>query len=85
MPTKWRKITRIAPIPVPPDALDMFVAQISPAFKREDIKLEFVPTRGGARILDSYCEMTLADALVLGAGNGRHIFQCPTINSKGPS
>jgi len=63
-----RKITMIVPVPVPPEALEMFAAQIPPAFKRPDINLEFVATRDGARILDSYYEMTLADAFVLEAG-----------------
>ena len=63
-----RKITMIVPVPVPPEALDMFASQIPPAFTRPDIDLEFVATRDGARILDSHYEMTLADAFVLEAG-----------------
>ncbi|MEX1146797.1 MAG: aspartate/glutamate racemase family protein [Sphingomonadales bacterium] len=63
-----RTITMIVPVPVPPEALAMFAAQIPDALRRPDIHIEFVATRDGARILDSHYELTLADAFVLEAG-----------------
>ncbi len=63
-----RKITMIIPVPVPPEALDMFASQIPPAFQKPGLEIDFVATRDGARILDSYYETTLADAFVLEAG-----------------
>lgn len=63
-----KTITMIVPVPVPPEALAMFEAQVPDAFRRPDINIEFVATRDGARILDSHYEMTLADAFVLDAG-----------------
>ena len=63
-----RKITMIIPVPVPPEALDMFASQIPPEFQKPGLEIEFVATRDGARILDSYYETTLADAFVLEAG-----------------
>ena len=62
------RIKMILPVPMPDQALDAFAAQIPPALRREDVQVDFcAPTRGG-RILDSYYEMTLADAFVLEKG-----------------
>lgn len=63
-----KRITMIIPVPVPPEALDFFAAQVPPALQRPGFSVEFVAPRNGARILDSYYEMTLADAFVLEAG-----------------
>jgi allantoin racemase len=63
-----RRITMIIPVPVPPEALAAFAAQVPPSLKRPDIDIEFVATRNGGRILDSAYETTMADMFVMDAG-----------------
>lgn len=63
-----RKITMIIPVPVPPEALDAFAKQIPPEFERPGLTVEFVCPRNGARLVDSYYELALAEAFVLDAG-----------------
>lgn len=58
----------IMPVPMPPVALAAFEAQIPPSLRREDVSIDFVAVKEGAKILDSYYELTLADAFVLEAG-----------------
>ncbi|MFK8050380.1 MAG: aspartate/glutamate racemase family protein [Halioglobus sp.] len=63
-----KKIKMIMPVPMPPAALAAFEAQVPPSLKRQDVKIDFVAVKEGAKILDSHYEMTLADAFVLEAG-----------------
>lgn len=63
-----KKIKMIMPVPMPPVALAAFEAQIPPSLRREDVSIDFVAVKEGAKILDSYYELTLADAFVLEAG-----------------
>jgi allantoin racemase len=63
-----KKIKMIMPVPMPPIALAAFEAQIPPSLRREDVSIDFVAVKEGAKILDSYYELTLADAFVLEAG-----------------
>ena len=63
-----KKITMIMPVPMPPVALAAFEAQIPPSLRQEDVSIDFVAVKEGAKILDSYYELTLADAFVLEAG-----------------
>lgn len=63
-----RRIKMILPVPVSGAALEGFAAQIPADLVRSDITVEFVGTRGGATILDSSYELTLADAFCLEAG-----------------
>ncbi|MBV2149829.1 hydrogenase expression protein HupH [Sphingobium sp. AS12] len=58
----------ILPVPLPPEALANFAAQIPQTLRRPDIDLEFVGCRTGASLVDSAYESTLADAFVLDAG-----------------
>jgi len=62
------RIKMILPVPMPDQALDAFAAQIPPTLKREDVQVDFCAPSGGGKILDSYYEMTLADAFVLKKG-----------------
>ena len=70
MTTAQKRIKMILPVPVPPEALAMFAAQLPEHLRRPDIDVVFTGTRGGARLLDSAYERTLADAFVLEAGAG---------------
>jgi allantoin racemase len=63
-----KRIKVILPVPLPPFALENFSRQIPEGFLNPDIVTEFVAPRAGASILDSYYEMTLADAFCLEAG-----------------
>ncbi len=65
---KQHKILMILPVPMPSEALANFAAQIPPALLRDDIQVDFVAAKSGGVILDSYYEMTLADAFSLEAG-----------------
>lgn len=67
-PKKDKRITMIIPVPVPPQALAFFAAQIPPSLHRDGYSVDFIAPRNGARILDSAYELTLADAFVLEAG-----------------
>ncbi|MFT6366772.1 MAG: allantoin racemase [Halioglobus sp.] len=58
----------IMPVPMPPVALAAFEAQIPPSLRRDDVSIDFVAVKEGAKILDSYYELTMADAFVLEAG-----------------
>lgn len=63
-----RRILNIVPVPVPEVALAEFAGQIPAGLMHPDFVNEFVAARGGARVIDSPYEMTLADAFVLDAG-----------------
>ena len=63
-----KRIKMIMPVPMPQAALAAFEAQIPPALRRTDVTVDFVAVKEGGKILDSYYEMTLADAFVLEAG-----------------
>ena len=63
-----RRITMIVPVPVPPEALSAFTAQVPASLRRPDIDIEFVATRNGGKILDSAYETTMADMFVMEAG-----------------
>ena len=63
-----KRIKMIMPVPMPQAALSAFEAQIPPALRRDDVTVDFVAVKEGGKILDSYYEMTLADAFVLEAG-----------------
>src|SRR5579885_1075060 len=58
----------ILPVPMPPEALPRFAAQIPAHLMRPGIEVEFFGTRSGAYILDSLYESALADAFVVEAG-----------------
>lgn len=62
------RIKMIMPVPLPPEAVEGFAAQIPPSLRRPDVSIDFVGTRNGATLLDSAYERTLADAFVLDAG-----------------
>ena len=64
--TNPKRIKMILPVPLPPEALDGFAAQFPPG--TTGAQIDFVAAKAGAKILDSYFEMTLADAFVLEAG-----------------
>ncbi|MFT6286435.1 MAG: allantoin racemase [Halieaceae bacterium] len=63
-----KKIKMIMPVPMPPAALAGFESQIPSSLRRDDVTIDFVAVKEGAKILDSYYEMTMADAFVLEAG-----------------
>ena len=58
----------ILPVPIPDEALAAFEAQVPVALQRPDLQIDFCAAKNGGKILDSYYEMTLADAFVLEAG-----------------
>ena len=62
------KILVIMPVPLPPDAVAGFAAQVPDGLLGSDVTLDFVGTRNGATILDSHYELSLADSFVLDAG-----------------
>lgn len=62
------KVLNIVPVPVPPEALDAFAAQIPPAIVFPGFENVFVCAQAGGTSLDSAYETTLADAFVLEAG-----------------
>lgn len=63
-----KRIKMIMPVPMPAAALAAFEAQVPASLRRDDVAIDFVAVKAGAKILDSYYEMTLADAFVLEAG-----------------
>ncbi|HTW87826.1 MAG TPA: aspartate/glutamate racemase family protein [Candidatus Binataceae bacterium] len=63
-----RRIKMLLPVPMPPEALPRFAAQIPAHLMRPGIEVEFFGTRNGAYILDSLYESALADAFVVEAG-----------------
>ena len=63
-----RRIKMIVPVPLPPEALAGFAAQLPANLLSPGIEVDFVGTAGGAVLLDSLYEATLADAFVLQAG-----------------
>jgi len=63
-----RRIKMILPVPMPPEALPRFAAQIPAHLMRPGLEFEFFGTRSGAYILDSLYETALADAMVAEAG-----------------
>ena len=58
----------IIPVPVPPQALASFAAQIPERLVRADIAIDFACAPRGGRTLDSLYEGTIADAFCLAAG-----------------
>ncbi|MCC3312415.1 aspartate/glutamate racemase family protein [Nocardia africana] len=64
-----RKILNIVPVPVPPEALAAFAAQIPDDIVHPGFENVFVSARAGGTTLDSAYETTLADAFVLEAGS----------------
>ena len=62
------KIKMILPVPIPDEALAAFEAQVPVSLQRPDLQIDFCAAKNGGKILDSYYEMTLADAFVLEAG-----------------
>ena len=81
------RIKMILPIPVPPQALPAFAAQIPERLRRPGLVVDFFGTRSGAAILDSHYEATLADAFVLEAGASAQIegYHAVCINSMSDS
>lgn len=63
-----QKIKMIVPVPVPPEALANFAAQVPQSLKRPEYHFEFVAVKSGGTTGDSYFETTLMDAFVLDAG-----------------
>lgn len=63
-----RRIKFILPVPLPPEALTNFAAQLPPSTIRPGTAVDFAGCRAGATWLDSDYEATLADAFVLDAG-----------------
>ncbi|MEM1110676.1 MAG: aspartate/glutamate racemase family protein [Pseudomonadota bacterium] len=61
------RVKMILPVPVPAEAMAAFESQV-PDDLRGNLEIDFVAARNGGKILDSYYEMTLADAFVLEAG-----------------
>lgn len=59
------RVLNIVPVPVPPEALDAFAAQLSGEFVHPSFENVFVSARAGGATLDSAYETTLADAFVL--------------------
>jgi len=63
-----QRIKMILPVPMPPDAIDLFKEQMPPELARPDIEYEWCGTKNGANILDSYYDAVLSDAFVMAAG-----------------
>ncbi|NKB42867.1 MAG: hydrogenase expression protein HupH [Alphaproteobacteria bacterium] len=63
-----KRIKMILPVPMPPQAINLFKQQMPPALSRPDIEYEWVATKNGANILDSYYDAVLSDAFVMAAG-----------------
>jgi allantoin racemase len=63
-----RRILNIVPVPVPPEALDAFAAQLPGEAIHPDFENVFVAARAGATVIDSPYEQLLAEAYVLDAG-----------------
>lgn len=63
-----KRIKMILPVPMPPEAIELFKAQMPPEMARPDIVYEWTGTKNGANILDSYYDAVLSDAFVLEAG-----------------
>ncbi|MCH4151686.1 MAG: aspartate/glutamate racemase family protein [Sphingobium sp.] len=62
------RIKMIVPVPLPPEALAGFAAQMPPGLVRPGIEVEFTGVRAGTSTLDSYYEASMADAFCLEAG-----------------
>ncbi|MDE2410723.1 MAG: hydrogenase expression protein HupH [Sphingomonadales bacterium] len=58
----------IVPVPLPPEALAGFAAQMPEGLVRPEVEVEFTGVRAGTSSLDSYFEATMADAFCLEAG-----------------
>lgn len=63
------RILNIVPVPVPDEALAIFQGQFDPAMFQPDTENVFTAPRAGAKVIDSYYEMTLADFFVLEVGS----------------
>ncbi len=63
-----KKIKVILPVPMPKDAIKGFKSQFPKTLKRRDIDYEWVATKNGADILDSYYESALSDIFVISSG-----------------
>ena len=62
------RIKIIVPVPLPPEAVAGFAAQMPPGLVRPGITVDFTGIRAGTTCLDSQFEATLADAFCLEAG-----------------
>lgn len=62
------RIKMIVPVPLPPEALAGFAAQMPPGLVRPEFEVEFTGVRAGTSTLDSYYEASMADAFCLEAG-----------------
>ena len=62
------RIKMIVPVPLPPEALAGFAAQMPAGLVGAGIEVEFTGVRAGTTTLDSYFEATMADAFCLEAG-----------------
>ncbi len=63
-----KKIKVILPVPMPLDAIEVFKLQFPNSLKRKDIDYDWVATKNGAYILDSYYESALSDIFVISSG-----------------
>lgn len=63
-----RRIKMIVPVPLPPEAVAGFAAQMPQGLIRPGVEVEFTGVRAGTTVLDSYFEATMADAFCLEAG-----------------
>lgn len=61
------RILNVVPVPVPEEALRVFESQMDPDMFHPSTTNVFAAPSGGARVIDSPYETTLADAYVLGA------------------
>lgn len=61
------RILNVVPVSVPPAALRVFESQMDPGMFHQDTTNVFTSPTGGAKVIDSQYEMTLADAYVLEA------------------
>ena len=62
------RIKMIVPVPLPPEAVAGFAAQMPQGLIRPGVTVEFTGVRAGTTVLDSYFEATMADAFCLEAG-----------------
>jgi len=81
------RIKMIIPVPVPPEALDAFAAQVPASLRRADVSLEFCCAQKGGTALDSAYEGVIADAYCLAAGMNAEAegFSAVCINSMSDS
>jgi allantoin racemase len=63
-----KRIKVILPVPMPQEAVDIFKTQFPQSLKRSDIDYEWIATKNGANILDSYYDSVLSDVFVMSSG-----------------